>query len=43
MMKKWHIWDFPNKVYIQLKKEAHEEFFDIMFKKYGDKPSFKIS
>jgi len=32
-MKVWHIWDFPESVYVFLKDNFREEFFNEMFKK----------
>lgn len=36
-MKTWHIWDFPDNIYVSLKKDFHEKFFEEMFKKHGGK------
>jgi len=36
-MKSWHIWDFPENIYILLNKRINEEFFNEVFKKCGGK------
>lgn len=36
-MKVWHIWDFPENVYIYLKDNFRREFFEEMFSKCGGK------
>ena len=36
-MKTWHIWNFPDNIYISLTDEIREEFFNEMFKKVGGK------
>jgi len=36
-MKTWHIWDFPDTIYINLKDEFRDVFFNKMFKKLGGK------
>lgn len=37
MVKTWHVWDFPNNLYVLLKEDIHKEFFNQMFKKFGGK------
>ncbi|MBI2667795.1 hypothetical protein HYX17_03425 [Candidatus Woesearchaeota archaeon] len=39
-MKSWHIWDFPDNIYISLKRQAHKEFFREMFIEYGGKRAY---
>ena len=36
-MKAWHIWDFPDMVYIYFNDKFREEFFDVLFRKCGGK------
>jgi len=36
-MKSWHIWDFPDNLYVLLNKSVHEYFFSQMFNKFGGK------
>ena len=36
-MKSWHIWDFPDNIYVLIKSNVHEEFFNYVFKKFGGK------
>ena len=36
-IKQWHIWDFPDNLYILLDKETKEEFFNLMFKVFRGK------
>lgn len=36
-MKVWHVWDFPDTIYIYLKDDFREEFFRKMFEKLGGK------
>lgn len=36
-MKSWHIWDFPDSVYILLKEDVHKEFFNYVFDYCGGK------
>ncbi len=36
-MKIWHIWDFPDNVYVALKEDFREEFFNKIFEKVGGK------
>lgn len=40
MTKEWHIWDFPNNIYIQLNDSFKEEFFNFMFKQFGSKRAY---
>ena len=36
-MKTWHIWDFPDNIYIYLNDNFRDDFFNNMFKKIGGK------
>jgi len=36
-MRQWHIWDFPDNLYVLLKKGVHEEFFEYCFSYCGGK------
>lgn len=40
MVKSWHIWDFPNNLYVLLKKDVHNKFFNKMFKKFGTRKKY---
>ena len=33
--KEWHIWDFPDNLYVLLKDKVREEFFRDMYKQFG--------
>ena len=35
--KQWHIWDFPDNLYVFLKEDVHEEFFNYVFNCCGGK------
>jgi len=39
-VKSWHIWDFPDNIYVLIKKEVREEFFNEMYKKFGSQKNY---
>ena len=39
-LKSWHIWDFPDNLYVLIKKEMREEFFQTMYKKFGSQKNY---
>ncbi len=39
-MKTWHIWDFPDTVYVRLKDDIRNRFFREMFTKFGGKKPY---
>ncbi|MEK6935131.1 MAG: LAGLIDADG family homing endonuclease [Nanoarchaeota archaeon] len=36
-MKIWHIWDFPDNIYIKFNKDFNNKLFNFLFKKFGGK------
>ena len=39
-VKKWNLFDFPDNIYILIKKEYKEEFFESMYKKFGSQSNY---
>lgn len=39
-MKSWGIWDFPNNIYVSIKGNFREEFFNNIFEKIGGKRTY---
>lgn len=39
-MRHWHIWDFPDSVYVFIKDETREKFFSLLYEKFGSRRRF---